>query len=281
MKYQRLLPIFSSCFKSFLLKRIFTGIFLFIFFLFCLYKLNFIYFECVFLFLLLLCLLEWSALIRLKVLFRFIYVFFVFYLGYLVVLFDISLEMLIELNFFAWIFGLICICFYNNFVFLFRNSVFGFFFGILIFIPWWFSFNYLNIVSSYCKLDLFFVCSLIFCADIFAYFFGSMWGKKRLMIKASPNKTWIGVFAALISTIILVFLNFFILNIYINVALAYLGFSFFIVFFSVVGDLVESMFKRGINLKDSGNILPGHGGVLDRLDSLLPAIPMFLFFFKF
>lgn len=108
--------------------------------------------------------------------------------------------------------------------------------------------------------------------DSGAYCFGSLFGRHKLFPRISPGKTWEGsigggilvlVVAALISQLIDSGYN----------TLLWLGLGLTVVVFGTWGDLVESLFKRTLGIKDSGNILPGHGGMLDRFDSSLMAIP--------
>jgi phosphatidate cytidylyltransferase len=116
-----------------------------------------------------------------------------------------------------------------------------------------------------------FVMALAFAADTGAYFVGRFLGRVKLAPQISPGKTWEGVFGGLL----------------LAAAVAYGGGRWFGVplvsfmplclaaaAFSVVGDLTESMFKRASGLKDSGRLFPGHGGVLDRIDSVLAATPV-------
>ncbi|WP_040724940.1 phosphatidate cytidylyltransferase [Thiomicrorhabdus sp. Kp2] len=116
---------------------------------------------------------------------------------------------------------------------------------------------------------------LVWAIDTGAYFSGRRFGKNKLAVYVSPGKTWEGVVGgALLTLIISVFVLY-----YLNFSI---GLSFFIMagvltaiaLFSVFGDLFESVLKRQVGLKDSGKILPGHGGVLDRVDSILIAVPM-------
>ena len=100
--------------------------------------------------------------------------------------------------------------------------------------------------------------------DTFAYFSGKYLGKTKFS-PTSPNKTWEGVAGGIIAGTIFGSVA----GLYFNGFLFALTLSFFVSFFSVFGDLFESYLKRGANLKDSGNIFPGHGGVLDRLDGYL------------
>lgn len=104
--------------------------------------------------------------------------------------------------------------------------------------------------------------------DSFAYLFGSIFGKHKLVPKISPKKSWEGFLAGLAGSIVVWVLMTFIPDIGLKLPLAIAaGVACGIV--GVIGDLVESRIKRGAGVKDSGNIIPGHGGMLDRTDSLL------------
>ncbi|VAW76108.1 Phosphatidate cytidylyltransferase [hydrothermal vent metagenome] len=124
---------------------------------------------------------------------------------------------------------------------------------------------------------LMFLLVLIWVADSSAYFAGRQWGKTKLAPQVSPGKTWEGVAGALAMCALFAF-GF---GRYIGLGGALLA-SFTLVcvvtvLFSVAGDLLESLLKRHRGLKDSGTMIPGHGGVLDRIDSLLAAAPVFVF----
>ncbi len=108
--------------------------------------------------------------------------------------------------------------------------------------------------------------------DVFAYIVGSLIGKTKLFKKISPKKTWEGTIGGIVLSILAAYvLSLFFSSIDLT---DWLVIGFLISIFATLGDLVESMFKRHANLKDSGNIMPGHGGVLDRLDGLLLAAPI-------
>lgn len=117
--------------------------------------------------------------------------------------------------------------------------------------------------------------ALIWVADIGAYFSGKKFGKNKLAVNISPGKTIEGLIGALVFTSLYTLLaaTYFELNVVQVVSL--LSISLVLTIISVVGDLYESVLKREVGLKDSGNILPGHGGILDRIDSVLAAMPFF------
>lgn len=120
---------------------------------------------------------------------------------------------------------------------------------------------------------------LIWVGDTFAYLFGKFFGKRKLFKSISPNKTLEGFLAGVFFTIVF---GMFIPHFF---AILSLGKSFFlsmiICIFAPLGDLIASMFKRQMGSKDFGNILPGHGGFLDRLDSILFAAPLIYVFLNF
>lgn len=107
--------------------------------------------------------------------------------------------------------------------------------------------------------------------DSFAYLTGSLFGKHRMFERISPKKSWEGFFGGVVFTIAasVIFANFFTqLPLW-----GWIGFALVMIVFGTLGDLVESLFKRTLNVKDSGNLLPGHGGILDRFDSVIFSIP--------
>lgn len=124
---------------------------------------------------------------------------------------------------------------------------------------------------------------LIWLNDTLAYCAGSLFGKHKLFERISPKKSWEGFIAALVLTsaasAAFHYIPFFRSPVLSNVGL-WIGFSIVVIVFSTFGDLTESLFKRSSNIKDSGHILPGHGGILDRFDSFLFAAPAgFIYWF--
>ena len=121
---------------------------------------------------------------------------------------------------------------------------------------------------------------MIWCFDSFAYLVGRFLGKRKLMPKISPKKTWEGLIGGLFFTMLSAYL----LALYSGIESIslwqWLVLSIIVVISSTFGDLFESALKRSHGLKDSGNFMPGHGGILDRIDSLLFAMPMAYLFFE-
>lgn len=118
--------------------------------------------------------------------------------------------------------------------------------------------------------EVFFLFLLIWVSDSFAYLVGSKFGKRKLAPKISPNKSVEGLLGSIISTIIA--------GILIEIACPQLRgnwiiISIIIAIFAPIGDLAESKLKRFFKVKDSGTLMPGHGGILDRLDSFISCVP--------
>lgn len=116
---------------------------------------------------------------------------------------------------------------------------------------------------------------LIWGADVAAYFSGRAFGKHKLAPVISPGKTWQGVFGALLMTVVIAGVAWWFLNYPGNLLPKLILFSLVVVSLSIVGDLFESLLKRQAGLKDSSKLLPGHGGVLDRIDSMIAASPVY------
>lgn len=124
---------------------------------------------------------------------------------------------------------------------------------------------------------LLYILVLVWATDSGAYFAGRLWGKHKLAPSVSPGKTIEGLMGGVVSSIIIglmvYYSHFFNAPFY-----PFMISSIVAIFASVLGDLTESMFKREANIKDSGHLIPGHGGILDRIDSLTAAMPIFAAF---
>jgi phosphatidate cytidylyltransferase len=143
--------------------------------------------------------------------------------------------------------------------------------GLWALAPTWLALARLYLQADHGRELVVFVLVLAWAADIGAYFAGRNLGRLRLAPWVSPNKTWEGVLGGLFagSLVGLAGTAWFEMP-----PLGLLSLCVAAVLVSVVGDLVESMFKRQRGMKDSGNLLPGHGGVLDRIDSLTSSVPL-------
>jgi phosphatidate cytidylyltransferase len=124
------------------------------------------------------------------------------------------------------------------------------------------------------KLVLY-VCFLVWAADSGAYFAGKSMGKRKMAPHVSPNKTIEGLIGGIIAALIVGWLFAGWFDIQFTSPVHMVIITLITVVISVLGDLVESMFKRVSGIKDSSNIIPGHGGILDRIDSLTAAFPVF------
>lgn len=120
-----------------------------------------------------------------------------------------------------------------------------------------------------------FVLALVWVADSGAYFAGRQWGRRKLAPQVSPGKSWEGVYGALAACAVYALLIAWALGVQGRDLASFLLVCLLTVLFSIAGDLLESLMKRQQDVKDSGTLIPGHGGVLDRIDSLLAAVPIF------
>jgi len=119
---------------------------------------------------------------------------------------------------------------------------------------------------------LLFALLIVWVADSGAFFAGKMLGHVKLAPKISPGKTWEGVIGGLVAVVLLALLR----SVWVDTDLAVVvPFCLAVACLSIVGDLTVSMFKRTAGVKDSGTLFPGHGGVLDRIDSVSAAAPLF------
>ena len=144
-------------------------------------------------------------------------------------------------------------------------------FSVLIMVP------YLNEHHTYDYSIITGIFVLIWSNDVFAYLIGKNFGKHKLIERVSPNKTIEGFIGGLVFTFVAAYLFARFFN---SIETHWIALATVVSVFGVLGDLVESMFKRQANVKDSSNMIPGHGGFLDRLDSIIFVSP-FIFLYLF
>ena len=153
-----------------------------------------------------------------------------------------------------------------------HGSVLGVLVGAVVILPTWLALVQIKLAG---ELVLLAIMATVWLADIAAYFSGRTFGRHKLAPAISPGKTWEGAIGGVLAVVVYGFL-------YLSVLPKELAGSpalllvLLVAFaaFSIVGDLLESLLKRQAGLKDSSGILPGHGGVLDRIDSLTSTLPM-------
>lgn len=184
------------------------------------------------------------------------------------------------LSLFWWIAALLLVLFYPASAAFWRNSkalrlVFGlmtivpFFWGMVALRGWHYDANH-----YYGAIWLLYVMILVWGADSGAYMFGKLFGKHKLAPKVSPGKTWQGFIGGLFTAAVISWIYGVVVNLEVAPSTLLIC-SVVAALASVLGDLTESMFKREAGIKDSGNLIPGHGGILDRIDSLTAAVPVF------
>ena len=143
--------------------------------------------------------------------------------------------------------------------------------GILVLVPLYAA---LMLLYTADPMILLFALLIVWVADSGAYFAGKTMGRVKLAPRISPGKTWEGVIGGLVAVVLLTLAR----SLWVDTDLSvFVPFCLAVASLSIVGDLTVSMFKRAAGLKDSGSLFPGHGGVLDRIDSVAAAAPLFAF----
>lgn len=146
--------------------------------------------------------------------------------------------------------------------------------GALVLLPAWLALVYLRKVSPWLVLG---VVMVVWIADSAAYFSGKAFGRHKLAPEISPGKTWEGVVGAAVAVSVYglgLCLTF-------NISLWLVVGLLLLMVLSIIGDLFESLLKRQAGVKDSGGILPGHGGILDRVDGLTSTLPLVALYLHF
>jgi len=155
------------------------------------------------------------------------------------------------------------------------------FLGLCVLIPMWVGFMHVKEEPHSSLLIIYFML-VVWGADTGAYFAGRKWGNSKLAPHVSPGKSWAGFWGGFATTIFLAALTCVGLDLWLQPLTTEDVVKIFVItaattVISVLGDLVESMMKRHRGIKDSSSLLPGHGGVMDRIDSMAAAVPVFAF----
>jgi phosphatidate cytidylyltransferase len=138
-----------------------------------------------------------------------------------------------------------------------------------------------NMIEIHHKIFVLAFFIMIWASDTGAYLVGITIGKHKMFERVSPKKSWEGFFGGMVFALITGFIFYKITETGNSVSLQlwqWLVLAFLVFIFGTLGDLVESLFKRSLHVKDSGTIMPGHGGLLDRFDSVLLAAPVLFMF---
>jgi phosphatidate cytidylyltransferase len=178
-----------------------------------------------------------------------------------------------------WLFALYFVISYPRRTALWSASWLGFLIGGLILIPTWVALVSLKSHVLHGGILVISLFVLIWAADSGAYFAGRKFGKTKLAPSVSPGKSWEGVAGGLLLVVLVVIILLSQTSMQTTVSMPmwlFVGIALLTVMVSILGDLAESMFKRRVGVKDSGKLLPGHGGVLDRIDSVTAAAPAFV-----
>ncbi|MGN6321273.1 MAG: phosphatidate cytidylyltransferase [Dyella sp.] len=149
--------------------------------------------------------------------------------------------------------------------------------GAFVVLPAWVAGISIHGSPSHGHIWAFLAMLLVWAADTGAYFAGSYFGKgkRKLAPQISPGKTWVGVYGAFATSALVAAVAGWLLGVRDLRLLGLIVVTILTVASSIVGDLLESLMKRHANVKDSGALFPGHGGLLDRLDSVFAALPLF------
>lgn len=200
--------------------------------------------------------------------------------GYLA-LFYLPIKVLLTVTLMIWLSASIIILLFahkplpENLLNLFKTPLVGVIIAAVVLIGFVASASLLHSFPEQGPALLLFVLVSVWLADTGGYFAGKRFGKYKLAKAISPNKTWEGVAGALVlNGVFATGFYLFVLESSLSL-ISWLFLTALTVLISIVGDLFESVFKRCFNVKDSGQLLPGHGGMLDRIDSLLAAVPVF------
>ncbi|HWU75214.1 MAG TPA: phosphatidate cytidylyltransferase [Rhodanobacter sp.] len=148
--------------------------------------------------------------------------------------------------------------------------------GALVIFPTWVALTLLHANLPHGNWWTLLALVIVWVSDIGAYFSGRAFGKRKLAPQISPGKTWAGAYGATVAGVLVAVIGGWLLGVRDTQLLGLAVLAAITVAISIVGDLLESLMKRHAQVKDSGTIFPGHGGLMDRLDSVFAALPVFV-----
>ena len=255
-------------------KRIITALVLIAGFVPALFKLPNTYWALAMLVISLFALYEWASMIKLSAMQTKAYIAIALLSGLIIVPmierydFHLFFNKSLIIFFISTLFWLFVVPFWLAKKWVVRNKLLMAIVGLMLMLPLW-----LALICSKGANPWLLLCLLatIWIADSAAYFAGKNFGKHKLAPSISPGKTWEGVCGALIAVTIFGAILYLVFNVS---TLAIFPALWIITGLGVVGDLFESMIKRQANIKYSGDLLPGHGGILDRIDGIIPSLPI-------
>lgn len=155
------------------------------------------------------------------------------------------------------------------------NTVLKLLAGVFVIFPAWAALVSIHARSPHGQWWTLLALVIVWASDIGAYASGRAFGKRKLAPNISPGKTWAGAYGAMVAGVLLALVGGWLLDVRDMRLLALALLAAATVAISIVGDLFESLLKRHAQVKDSGSIFPGHGGLMDRLDSVFSALPVF------
>lgn len=196
---------------------------------------------------------------------------------------ELSVTWVLTLSVMWWIIATTLVLSYPESSKLWRHPLVSGLLGLIVLLPMWKALVFIR-ESTFTPVEGFnplliilYILLLVWSADVGAYFTGKAWGKSKLAPNVSPGKSWAGAWGGVVATLILAMVSAYLMNFSMWMTVQLLVITALTACISIIGDLTESMFKRTRGVKDSSALLPGHGGVMDRIDSLLAAIPVFTF----
>lgn len=217
---------------------------------------------------------EWSRLMGLSYYFpRIIYTLLLLSLLFTTLVLPVNTILFLGVLF--WLFAFYCVIHYAKTQrLLIKRSISSGLAGVFVLIPCWYGLLALRAFEQ----GAFWILALlllIWAADSGAYFVGRSRGHRKLVPRVSPGKTVEGLWGGIIAALFVAIIEALLAGWHYQKTLMFIGVALVTVLFSVLGDLFESTMKRHQGLKDSGTLFPGHGGLLDRIDSLTAAAPVF------